>query len=431
MHDGIPGFEFDLPPGLIAQEPAARRDGSRLLRVGPGGRIEGEAPFRELPGLLRRGDLLVLNESRVLPARLWCRRADTGGRVEVLLVEPTGTASRDGAGAEGAAGAWRAMARPMRRLRAGLRLQVEDEPDAPGLHVVARDDDGFVTVAPAPSPDGAPGEPLDLLALRRGQMPLPPYIRREAGHDPHEGADRERYQTVFAATAAGAARSVAAPTAGLHFTPEVLAALASDGVGTARVRLHVGPGTFQPPTVAQWAARRLHAESFELPAATALAIAATRANGGRVVAVGTTALRVLETVARLPLPEGAPDGATWSAAGDGGGTDAPAADGASVAEPAGFFTGEARREDGHWAVRGRTRLFIAPPDRVTAIDGLLTNFHLPGSSLLMLVAALLGGEAWRGVYHEAVARGLRFYSYGDCMLALPGPAGPAAAGVNG
>lgn len=418
MHDGIPGFGFDLPPGLIAQEPAARRDGSRLLRVGPGGRVEGEAPFRELPGLLRQGDLLVLNESRVLPARLWCRRADTGGRVEVLLVEPAPAAAGDGDG-EGAPGAWRAMARPARRLRAGLRLQVEDEPDAPGLQVVARDDDGFVAVAPAPRPDGAPGEALDSLAQRHGQMPLPPYIRREAGHDPHEGADRERYQTVFAATAAGAARSVAAPTAGLHFTTEVLADLARAGVGTARVRLHVGPGTFQPPTAAQLAARRLHAESFELPAATARAIAATRANGCRVIAVGTTALRVLETAARLPLPDDAPDGATWTAAGDGG---------PSAASPAGFFTGEARRDDGHWAVRGRTRLFIAPPDRVTAIDGLLTNFHLPGSSLLMLVAALLGGDAWRGVYHEAVARGLRFYSYGDCMLALPGPADPGADG---
>jgi S-adenosylmethionine:tRNA ribosyltransferase-isomerase len=305
-----------------------------------------------------------------------------------------------------------------------LRLQVEDEPEAPGLDVLARDDDGFVAVAPAPRPDGAPGEPLDSLAQRRGRMPLPPYIRREAGHDPHEGADRERYQTVFAATAAGAARSVAAPTAGLHFTPEVLAALAAAGVGTARVRLHVGPGTFQPPTAAQLAARRLHAESFELPAATARAIATARASGGRVVAVGTTALRVLETAARLPLPDDAPDGATWTAAGAGG----PTADETAAADPPGFFSGEARREDGHWAVRGRTRLFIAPPDRVTAIDGLLTNFHLPGSSLLMLVAALLGGEAWREVYGEAVARRLRFYSYGDCMLALPGL---AAAGPHG
>ncbi len=414
MHDGIPGYDFDLPAALIAQEPAARRDGSRLLRVGAGGHVDGEVPFSGLPGLLRRGDLLVLNESRVLPARLWCRRADTGGRVEVLLVEPLAAVTADGA-VPGADGAWRAMARPARRLRAGLLLAVEDEPGAPGLAVVDRVDDGFVIVAPAPGPGGEPGEPLEALAQRRGPMPLPPYIRREAGHDPHVRADRERYQTVFAATAPAAARSVAAPTAGLHFTPAVLAALADAGVGTARLRLHVGPGTFQPPTAGQLAARRLHAESFELPAATARAVAQARAAGGRVIAVGTTALRVLETVARLPLPGLAPDGALWSAAGD-------------VGDPAGFFAGEAHREDGHWAVRGRTRLFIAPPDRVTAADGLLTNFHLPGSSLLMLVAAMLGGEAWRGVYDEAVARGLRFYSYGDCMLALPGPAGSAADG---
>lgn len=401
MHDGIPGFEFELPPALVAQEPAARRDASRLLLVGPGGAVQGESPFGDLPGLLRAGDLLVLNESRVLPARLWCRRADTGGRVEVLLVEP----ARDAGAGEPAT--WRAMARPARRLREGVRLALEDEPQAPGLLVTGREDDGFVLVAPAPMAGGAPGEPLAALAARLGQMPLPPYIRREAGHDPHEGADRERYQTVFASTAPEAARSVAAPTAGLHFTPGVLAALAAAGVGTARVRLHVGPGTFQPPSEAQLAARRLHAESFELPAASAAAVAAARAGGGRVIAVGTTALRVLETVARLPLPAGAADGDLWEAGTDDGG-------------PHGFFTGQARRVAGHWEVRGRTRLFIAPPDRVAAADGLLTNFHLPGSSLLMLVAALLGGDAWRAVYREAVARGLRFYSYGDCMLALPG-----------
>ncbi|MBM4130132.1 tRNA preQ1(34) S-adenosylmethionine ribosyltransferase-isomerase QueA [bacterium] len=417
MHEGIPGYDFDLPAALIAQEPAARRDASRLLRVGAGGAVAGESPFGDLPRLLRRGDLLVLNESRVLPARLWCRRADTGGRVEVLLVEPAPAATASGAGAAepSAVGAWLALARPARRLRAGLRLVVEDEPDAPGLIVVGRAEGGFVVVAPAPGAGGAPGEPLAALAGRCGQMPLPPYIRREAGHDPHEAADRERYQTVYAARAEEAARSVAAPTAGLHFTPDVLAALAAAGVGLARLRLHVGPGTFQPPTPAQLAARRLHAESFELPAATARAIATTRAAGGRVIAVGTTALRGLETAARLPLPGGAPDGARWTAGGDDGGA-------------AGFFSGEAVREDGHWAVRGRTRLFIAPPDRVTAVDGLLTNFHLPGSSLLMLVAALLGGDAWRGVYHQAVSRGLRFYSYGDCMLALPGAAGPDADG---
>lgn len=414
MHDGSPDFQFELPPGLIAQEPAARRDASRLLLVGSGGRVAGEAAFAALPGLLRAGDLLVLNESRVLPARLWCRRPDTGGRVEVLLVEPVAFVG-EGAQAVAEPGAWRAMARPARRLRPGVRLAVVGASPPATLVVLARDEDGFVTVAPGGDGDGSAVEGLPELAGRCGQMPLPPYIRREAGGDPHEAADRERYQTVFAANEAAAVRSVAAPTAGLHFTPAVLAALGEAGVRTARVRLHVGPGTFQPPTAAQVAARRLHAEWFELPAATAAAIAATRAAGGRVVAVGTTALRVLESVARLPLPAGAKDGCVWSPEG-------------GVDGPAGYFTGEARREAGHWAVQGRTRLFIAPPDRVTAADGLLTNFHLPGSSLLMLVAALLDGEAWREVYREAVARGLRFYSYGDCMLALPGLTGAADEG---
>ncbi len=389
MHDGDPGYQFELPPELIAQEPAAQRDGSRLLVVGGGGRVHGEQPFAALPSLLREGDLLVLNESRVLPARLWCRREDTGGRVEILLVEPA-------AGAD----AWKAMARPARRLRAGQVLRLADAGDgagagdgAPALVVTGRDDDGFVTVA-------APGLPQ--LALRHGHMPLPPYIRREAAGDAREAADRERYQTVFAAADEAAARSVAAPTAGLHFTPGVLEALAARGVRTARVRLHVGPGTFQPPTAAQVAARRLHAEAITLPYSTAAAVAATRAAGGRVIAVGTTALRVLETAARLPLPAQANDGDAWTA------------------EPGGFFTGGAVRRGGHWEVSGSTRLFIAPPDTVTAADGLLTNFHLPGSSLLMLVAALAGGDAWRGIYGEAVARRLRFYSYGDCMLLLPG-----------
>jgi len=341
-------------------------------------------------------------------------------------------------------GAWRAMARPARRLRAGLVLQVADAPagaGAPALVVLGRDDEGFVTVA-AGDPDagadgagadGATADALVELAGRWGHMPLPPYIRREAAGDAREASDRERYQTVFAADGPGAARSVAAPTAGLHFTPAVLAALADRGVATARVRLHVGPGTFQPPSPEQIAARRLHAEAFTLPAATAAAVAATRATGGRVVAVGTTALRVLETAARLPLPDVAADGTnwpsdwtTWHSDGTNGpadGTTRPAGDADSQAGAAGdggFFTGSARRVGGHWDLAGATRLFIAPPDRVTAADGLLTNFHLPGSSLLMLVAALAGEPAWRGIYREAVARRLRFYSYGDCMLLLPG-----------
>jgi S-adenosylmethionine:tRNA ribosyltransferase-isomerase len=177
-------------------------------------------------------------------------------------------------------------------------------------------------------------------------------------------------------------------------------------VATARLTLHVGPGTFRPPSAEQIAARRLHPERFVLPAATTAALAACRRRGGRVVAVGTTSLRVLETVARLPLPDGAPDGAVVPWEGDG-------------QEPAPVFTGTARREGGHWAVAGTTRLFLRPPDRITAADGLLTNFHLPGSSLLMLIAAVTGEASWRAAYAEAVARRLRFFSYGDAMLVLP------------
>jgi S-adenosylmethionine:tRNA ribosyltransferase-isomerase len=381
-------FHFDLPAELIAQEPAARRGDARLLLVEPGAGPVGERVFRDLPGLLRAGDLLVLNDSRVLPARLFTRRADTGGRVELLLIEPA---------AEPAT--WLAMARPARRLRASLQLRVETGAGEPGplVAVTRRKADGMVLVAG----EVDPGE----LARRYGVMPLPPYIRRAAG-DPRGAADRERYQTVFAAHDPTADRSVAAPTAGLHFSEATLERLAAVGVASARIRLHVGPGTFQPPTSAQIAARRLHREVFHLPRETAGHIEATRAAGGRVIAVGTTAMRVLETVARLDLPaRGGPDRRSWSA---------------EATEAVPVFTGEAVRENGVWDVAGATRLFIAPPDRPTACDGLLTNFHLPGSSLLMLVAALVGDPAWRRVYAHAVAARLRFYSYGDCMLVLPG-----------
>jgi len=320
-----------------------------------------------------------VNESRVLPARLFARRADTGGRVELLLVRP----ADKGAG-------WLAMARPARRLRPGVVLGVAGTE----LEVTARTPDGMVVVAGAEDPAA--------LAARAGAMPLPPYIRR-AEDDARLAADRSRYQTVYASDEAG---SVAAPTAGLHFSPGTLDALATAGVEVARVTLHVGPGTFQPPTPDQVAARRLHREEFRLPAGTARAVAAARAAGGRVLAVGTTSLRVLETAARLDLPAGGPDEVAFD-------------------DEAGFFTGTARRRWGAWEVAGRTRLFIAPPDRVSCVDGLLTNFHLPGSSLLMLVAAVAGDPAWRRVYDHAVRARMRFYSYGDCMLILSGTGDPS------
>ena len=385
-HDGGDAWHFALPPELVAQEPADRRGDSRLLLVEPGRGVAGEAVFRDLPAHLGAGDLLVLNESRVLPARLATRRADTGGRVEILLVSP-----------EADARSWLALARPARRLRAGVELEVlGSSGPAPLLTVRSRRDDGLVVVTGT--------EDLTGIAAARGVMPLPPYIRREAA-DPRGPSDRERYQTVYAR---GDAASVAAPTAGLHFSERTLARLAATGVNLARVSLHVGPGTFQPPTAAQIGRRRLHGEIFRLPAATARAMAATRRAGGRVIAVGTTSLRVLETVARLELPgSGVASGAVREG------------ELRRFTDPDAAFTGEARWRDGAWEVAGTTRLFVAPPDRIGCVDGLLTNFHLPGSSLLMLVAAVLGAETWPVVYAHAVARRLRFYSYGDCMLVLP------------
>ncbi len=392
-------YWFDLPGELIAQEPPAERGQSRLLVAERHGRVRGIVPFAELPDLLRDGDLLVVNDSRVLPARLWTRRADTDGEIELLLVRPD---SRT-------AGAWQAMARPARRLRSGQRLLVRDlrrVGSEAELIVLARLETGGVVV------ESASGEDLASMAERLGVVPLPPYIRRDretADFVDREGRDRDRYQTVYARTDPQAARSVAAPTAGLHFSPRTLAALEARGVGVARVTLHVGPGTFQPPSDDQLAAGRLHPEAFAMPAVTAAAVARCRAEGRCLVAVGTTSLRVLETVARLGLPADAPPGALRRF------EDRP--DGDAV------FRGEAVRGNAGWEVRGTTRLFLRPPAAVTAADALLTNFHLPGSSLLMLVAAFGGNDLWREAYGAAIEARLRFYSYGDAMLLLTGEGG--------
>jgi S-adenosylmethionine:tRNA ribosyltransferase-isomerase len=385
-------YDFYLPGDLIAQDPPVRRGDSRLLLVEPGSGVAGERVFRQLPEILRAGDLLVLNESRVLPARLLTVREDTGGQVEILLVRP-----------ETSAGTWLALARPGRRLREGTRLVVRRVTEktasaGPVLEVTGRLEEGQVLVKGEVDPG--------VLAEQWGVPPLPPYIRRKQGDFQSERGerDRDRYQTVFAVTDDSGAGSVAAPTAGLHFSDTILKALAGRGVDTVHLSLHVGPGTFREPSSEQFAARRLHDEYFHLPSTTSARIARTRRDGGRVIAVGTTSLRVLETVARLELPPDGPDRLDLGSV--------PA-----VNWPE--FTGEAVRRKGHWDVRGRTRLFLRPPDRVTAVDGLLTNFHLPGSSLLMLVATLAGEETWPVVYAHAVNERMRFYSYGDCMLILP------------
>ncbi len=388
-------FEFDLPQELIAQTPPDRRGAARMLLVDGNGGLRGEEAFTALPGLLQPGDLLVLNDSRVLPARLFTRRSDTGGLVELLLIEP---GERPGT--------WLAMARPARRLRPGVGLVVTPPPDIrsqeaarmPTLEITAALGAGQVLVRG----EDDPGE----VARAWGVMPLPPYIKRDFQRPEHlelARLDRRRYQTVYAADDPAGGASVAAPTAGLHFDGPVLDALAERGVEVARVRLHVGPGTFRPPDQEQIRSRRLHPERFICPGTLWGNMRRTRARGGRVIAVGTTSLRVLETVARLGLEKQSGTEAGFPAGGEGG-------------QP--VFTGTALRDDAGWEVRGTTRLFIMPPEPVTAVDGLLTNFHLPGSSLLMLVASLLQPGDWRPVYQEAVRRRLRFYSYGDCMLVL-------------
>ncbi|MCB9664191.1 MAG: tRNA preQ1(34) S-adenosylmethionine ribosyltransferase-isomerase QueA [Alphaproteobacteria bacterium] len=333
-------WDFVLPPDRIAVRPPPTRDGGRLLVVPREGAFA-DRRIVDLPSLLAPGDLLVANDSRVMAARLEAHRA-SGGRVEVLLL-----------GAEGAVVP--ALLRPARRLVAGEELTV-----AGGrVRVVSLPDaDGIARVACEP---GAAA-----LMEASGALPLPPYLGR--GEEP---ADRERYQTVFAAPLG----SSAAPTAGLHLTPSLLAALAAAGVGFATVTLHVGIGTFRPPRPEDLARGELHPEPWWVPDATARAVAATRARGGRVIAVGTTSARVLE-----------------SAAG----------------------------EDGLLAPgQGTTRLFVRPGHAWRAVDGLLTNLHLPRSSLLLLVGALLGRERTLAAYEEAVTLGYRFYSYGDAMLLLP------------
>ena len=339
-------FDFDLPDELIAQRPIQPRDAARLLDVAPDGLHD--RTVRDLPSLLRRGDLLVFNDTKVIPARLNGVRGGAGGRqdvaVEALLIRDLG------------AGRWLSFARPTKRLRRGDSIAFTDfsalveTKNADGSLVLTFDTTG----------------PRFLAALEQsGAVPLPPYIRGGVA----DAQDRTDYQTMFARFDG----SVAAPTAGLHFTPALIASLADAGIATASVTLHVGAGTFQPVRVDDTDAHTMHAEWGEVPAATAQAIAATRIRGGRVVSIGTTALRLLETVAR-----------------DHDGTIA------------------------NWT--GETDIFIVPGFRFRAVDLLLTNFHLPRSTLFMLVSAFAGLECMKAAYAHAVRERYRFYSYGDCCL---------------
>ncbi len=335
----VDDFDFLLPAERIAQTPARPRDAARLLHVTAG---LADRTVRDLPELLRAGDILVVNDTRVIPAQLAARRGEA--RIGITLDRPL------------ADGTWHALARNARRLHDGDTLRFDE---ALSAEVVSRDADGGVVLR-----FDCAGEAFAEALQRAGALALPPYIERPAGPTPDDAAD---YQTMFA-RADGA---VAAPTAGLHFTPALLDALAARGVATARVTLHVGAGTFLPVRGDDVSAHRMHAENGVIGASAVEAINAARRAGGRVVAVGTTSLRLLETAAQ--------DGTL--------------------------------RE---W--RGATELFVLPGFRFQVVDLLLTNFHLPRSTLFMLVCAFAGYERMRAAYAHAIDAGYRFYSYGDASL---------------
>jgi S-adenosylmethionine:tRNA ribosyltransferase-isomerase len=339
-------FDYELPPRLIAQEPCPERDQSRLLVVRRDRATFAHHRFADLPELLAPGDLLVLNDTRVLSARLVGRRARTGGRWEGLFLR----AHSDGI--------WELLCKTRGRLTEGELILVEPGPLQ--MTLVRKTEEGHWVVRL----QDATAEPEELLE-RFGQMPLPPYIRKGQA----SSADREHYQTVFARRPG----AVAAPTAGLHFTPRMFERLAARSIRWTFVTLHVGLGTFQPVQAANVEEHRMHREWGELPDESAAELIACKDRGGRIVAVGTTSVRVLETVAACgPLRP-------WS---------------------------------------GETGLYIYPPYAFRAVDALITNFHLPRTSLLFLVSAFAGIELTRQAYKTAIEHEYRFYSYGDAMLVL-------------
>lgn len=335
-------FHFELPPDLIAQAPLAERSASRLLLLDVPVRIWQDRMFREIPSFLRKGDLLVFNDTRVLPARLYGRKP-SGGAVEILIERVTGAHEAT------------VQLGVSKKPRVGTVIVLAD-----GSHatVLGREEGFFQLRFESP-------EPLERLLLRLGEMPLPPYIARQA-----DATDLERYQTVYAREPG----AVAAPTAGLHFDDRMLAQLREKGVDFGYVTLHVGAGTFQPVRSDDIAHHQMHREWLNVGAGLVDHIHRTRRAGGRVIAVGTTVVRALESA----TVEG-------------------------VLRP---FAGE-------------TQIFIFPGYRITSVDGLITNFHLPQSTLLMLVSALAGREFILGAYAHAVKQRYRFFSYGDAMLILP------------
>ena len=343
----VADFDFELPEALIAQEPSPERGGSRLLRLSRGTGDVSHTTFSKLPELLEAGDVLVLNNTRVFPARLLGHRVPSGGAVECLLL------------AKLESGDWDALVHPGQKLKPGAHVvfgsdEVRLEGEIRASHFFGRR-----TVRLWTSFAGGVEQAID----RIGHIPLPPYIRRD-----DQPADHERYQTVYARTRG----SVAAPTAGLHFTPQVLDALKSRGVEIQELTLHVGYGTFKPVRVGRVEEHEVDGEEFSVSAATAAALTRAKHEGRRIIAVGTTTARALESLT---------------------------------------VTGGIVREGA-----GITRLFIYPGHRFELVNGMITNFHLPRSSLLMLVSALGGRDRVLSAYREAVREGYRFYSYGDAMF---------------
>ena len=337
-------FDFELPAARIALRPASPRDAARLLVLK--GERTIDAHVGELPAMLRAGDLLLFNDTRVIPAQLEGTRGEA--RIGVTLHKREGPRR------------WQAFARNAKRLREGDRIDFASDVAA---SVTAKLADGSIAI------DFAGDEPVELLLERAGRMPLPPYI---AARRPADAADAADYQTMFASEAG----AVAAPTAALHFTPALIDALSAAGIEHATLTLHVGAGTFLPVKAEDTADHRMHAEWGRIDAATADRINAVRRRGGRLIAVGTTSLRLIES----------------------------AADGDGRIQP----------------FEGDTAIFITPGYRFRGIDGLITNFHLPRSTLFMLVSALMGRERMQAAYAHAIATGYRFYSYGDASLLLPG-----------
>ncbi len=394
----VSDFHYDLPPERIAQEPLADRAGSRLLHVN---RLNGAWPgqswqdrkFREFPDLLRPDDLLVLNNTRVFPARLYGHRSGQRaqplsphnpaardflrGQVEVLLTRQLADDPNE----------WECLVRPGRKIGIGEKLYFGYSPDAPledappelEAEVTERGSFGERRIRFAPVAD------FFARVERIGHVPLPPYIDRG-----DRAADRERYQTVYAQTPGSmerpAARSVAAPTAGLHFTPAILQQIRARGIKIAEITLHVGLGTFQPVRTEKVEDHKLHRVWYEIPAEVARAINRAKAERRRIVAVGTTTVRTLEYAAESAAK--------------------------NAAKQAAERAGENRVEAG----RGEADVFIYPGYRFRIVDALLTNFHLPQSTLLMLVCALGGRQLVMDAYRHAVEAGYRFYSYGDCMF---------------